>query len=139
MQVRDAVHTDVQDIAELLERHCRGKAELAVCRSRAGTAVKLARRPSSQAEALVVERGNAIEGFLFARPEEAWELLTHVRFMYIYFLVGTHAARPLLRELRARTKMRLVLNTWNAIASDRALTRLLRSEGFRAFGRIHAS
>ena len=132
-------HADVARVAALLERYCRGKADLAVCRSRAGTAIKLGRRPSSQAEALVVERGDEIEGFLFARPEHAFELLTHIQFMRIHFLVGRLAARPLLRELRMRTNMRIVVDTWNPLTSPDTVGRLLRDEGFHELGTTYAS
>ena len=139
MAARDAVHTDVNAVALLLAAHCRGKAELAVCRSRAGTAIKLARRPKATAYALVVDRDDEISGFLFARPDHAFNLLTNIKIMQVHFLVGRHAARPLLRELRRRTNMRIVINTWNALAEPNAMQRLLRDEGFRPFGAIYES
>ena len=139
MEVRDAVHTDVPAVAALLERHCRGKSNLAICRSRAGTCIKLARRPKATAQALVVERGDAIKGFLFARPEEAFELLENIRFMQVHFLVGAYAARLLLRELRRRTNMRIVVATWNPLTNPKAVGRLLRAEGYQEFGTTYAS
>lgn len=59
--------------------------------------------------------------------------------MQVHFLVGTNSARPLLRELRRRTNMRIVVNTWNPLTHPAAVRRLLQAEGFREFGTIYAS
>ena len=136
MIVRDARHTDVIAIANLLLASASGKAIIEVCRSRAAQCVKKARAPRGNGIAIVAER-DTIEGFLFASPREAFDLCTNIVFCEVVFLVGRACAREMLRDLRGRGNMRIILPVWDCLDRPRALRRLIESEGYREFGAIY--
>ena len=129
MHVRDAEFgNDVLEIADLLHRRAGSKTTAHLCRSRVDQAVKRARgRRQGFCAALVAVDGDKIRGFLFAQERFEFDLYPNQRVAEVLYLVGGHrSALPLLRRLRAMTKLRIHVEAVGALARPRAMARLLR-------------
>ena len=138
--IRPAEFSDIMPIAQILEGVAFGKAIPHACRNRANAMVKRARSPRKEALCLVAVGGEGdVRGFIYAEAMPAFDLLPTLPLMVVPYLVGRHCARPLLRGLRSITKRRILVTSWATMGRQAAMSRLLRSEGFKPVATVHHS
>ena len=116
---------DVLAIADLIEDLAKGKTTAHLCRSRVDQCVKRSHwNVPGFCAALVATEREKIHGFLYAEERQLYDLCPNVRVVEVPFLVGSHgSALPLLRHLRAMTKLRIWVQN---MQRQRAFARLLR-------------
>jgi len=133
--VRDATFADLQAVTELIQRQAGTRTTIEIARSRAGTAIRLGQNRKAGDICLVAVRGETVVGWLYAQEIAAFDLCKGIRLMYVPFLIGQ--ARPLLRGLRERTRLRILLPVYDGVTKpSAALTRLLKSAGMEEGGTI---
>ncbi len=123
-----AYGSDLEPLVKLIYGHprSRGKVKPGVARSRVAQCIK--RGNTNQGIftcALVSEVSGRVTGFLYAEERNAFDLAHGVTFIEVHFLIGRNCAVPLLKELRARTKKRILVPQWNILVTENTFKRLI--------------
>ena len=129
IEVRRAVlqPTEVMAISDLFTDCAKGKVTGHTVRSRVHACILRSVQRSKQFRAaLVAVRGDDIVGFVYAEEANLFSLCHNIRVVEVHFLIGSGAV-PLMKRLRAMTKLRIHVCSWALMGRPAVFRRLLRA------------